>query len=412
MADSSTIYIRAGWLIDGSGAAAQKDVLLTIADGKIAAITPYTTDGEQDAGQFSDLSFATILPPLIDSHLHLTMSGAVDAQLRETQLVADCEELVPYIHMHLKQLFDHGVLAVRDGGDRHNCVLDFMARGANKYPVAIQSPGRAYHRAGRYGALIGHAVAVDETPVKQFVQEKHKPGYLKVVNSGLNSLKIYGRETKPQFSPAELKELVAAAHKRQVKVMVHANGRLPVQQAIEAGCDSIEHGFFMGRDNLERMAECDCIWVPTVCTMKAYSEILEFEGNLTQAAIAAKNYESQLRQLRLAKELGVKVALGTDAGSPGVLHGESVFEEMKLFVKAGFSLVEIVKCATANGAELLGIENMGGLRPGVAANFLVARGTPAQLPRKLSYLENIYLDGKPSPLYRKNPHKAHGRVGR
>jgi len=403
--ESLKTCIRAGWLIDGSGAAAQQDALLVIADGKISAITPYSPEAELGAEQYTDLSFATILPPLVDSHLHLAMSGAVDAEVRDSQLTAACDELEPYIHMHLKQLFDHGVLVVRDGGDRHNCVLDFMAKGATNYPIAIHSPGRAYHRAGRYGGLIGRAVAEDESLAELFAGQDHRPAYLKVVNSGLNSLKEYGRQTRPQFSPDELTKLCQEAHARQIKVMVHANGRLPVQQAVEAGCDSIEHGFFMGRENLERMAEYGCIWVPTVCTMKAYAEILEFEGKLTQAAVAARNYESQLEQLRLARELGVKVALGTDSGSPGVLHGESLFEEMKLYVKAGYSLVETVKCATAVGAELLGISGAGTLRPGVAADFLVARGTPAQLPRKLSYLENIFIAGKPSALYRKTPHK-------
>ena len=403
--DDSTSYIRAGWLIDGSGKAAQKDVLLVVNTGQIVSIKPYAPEIIPANGQLTDLSFATILPPLIDSHLHLSMSGAVDAALRENQLVAGCEELLPYIHRHLKQLFDHGVLAVRDGGDRHDCVLDFMAKGMSNYPIAIHSPGRAYHRAGRYGGLIGRAVAESESPAELLMHRNHQPDYLKVVNSGLNSLKKYGHETSPQFSPDELKNLCELAHSRQIKVMVHANGRLPVQQAIEAGCDSIEHGFFMGRDNLERMAEYGCTWVPTIVTMKAYAEVLEFEGNISGAAIAARNYESQLEQLRQAKKIGVKVALGTDSGSPGVLHGESVFEEMKLYGKAGYSLVETVQCATANGAELLGLADNGILQAQAAANFLVARGTPAQLPRKLSYLENIFIAGKPSALYRKNPVK-------
>jgi imidazolonepropionase-like amidohydrolase len=101
------------------------------------------------------------------------------------------------------------------------------------------------------------------------------------------------------------------------------------------------------------------------------------------------------------------VALGTDAGSLGVLHGESVVEEMKLYIKAGYSLSETVQCATQNGAGLLGL-NGGLIGVGKPADFLVARGTPAQLPRKLSYIEGIYIGGKPSSRYRKNPVKTVG----
>ena len=77
-------------------------------------------------------------------------------------------------------------------------------------------------------------------------------------------------------------------------------------------------------------------------------------------------------------------------------------EELRLLLKAGYTLAEAVQCATSNGAQLLGI-NEGLIAVGRAAHFLVARGTPAQLPRKFSYLEAIYLDGSPSSFYRKNP---------
>jgi imidazolonepropionase-like amidohydrolase len=100
------------------------------------------------------------------------------------------------------------------------------------------------------------------------------------------------------------------------------------------------------------------------------------------------------------------VALGSDAGSPGVLHGESLIEEVKLVMKAGYTLAEAIRCATVNGAQLLGLEEgFGPLVTGARANFVVARGGPSQLPRKLGFLEAIYLDGEPTALYRRNPVK-------
>jgi imidazolonepropionase-like amidohydrolase len=114
----------------------------------------------------------------------------------------------------------------------------------------------------------------------------------------------------------------------------------------------------------------------------------------------------QLRQLRLAGQLGVTTALGTGAGSIGILHGESMVEEMKLFIKAGFSLEETIRCASENGAGFFGMERLGMLVVDRQATFLIARGTAQQLPRKLAYLEGIYVDGAPSVLYRKNPTKT------
>jgi imidazolonepropionase-like amidohydrolase len=139
--------------------------------------------------------------------------------------------------------------------------------------------------------------------------------------------------------------------------------------------------------------------------MKAYAANVTFAKAGADRQVIEKNLNHQLEQLAMARELGVKVALGTDAGSLGVLHGESMVDEMKLYKKAGYSLAETVRCATSNGAELLGLDDFGRIAPGKTATFLVARGAPAQLPRKLSYLEAIYLDGRQSERYRKNPVK-------
>ena len=174
--------------------------------------------------------------------------------------------------------------------------------------------------------------------------------------------------------------------------MVHANGRLPVQLAVVGGCHSIEHGFFMGRENFELMAEKGTFWVPTVFTMKAYGINIHAAQAGADRQVVEKNLDHQLEQLAMARELGVNVALGTDAGSLGVLHGESMVEEMKLYKKAGYSLAETIRCATHNGARLLGIDDFGLLANGKTATFLVSRGAPAQLPRKLSYLEEIYFE--------------------
>lgn len=179
--------------------------------------------------------------------------------------------------------------------------------------------------------------------------------------------------------------------------MVYANGRTPVHTALEGGCHSIEHGFFMGRENLELMAEKQIAWVPTVFAMKSCLENINREYKQADPAIAEKNLHHQLDQLAVARECEVTLALGTDSGSIGVLHCEAVAEELRLFIKAGFTLSEAVRCATYNGAQLLGIENsMGLIDRGRPANFIVARGNPAQLQRRLSYLEAIYMNGTPA----------------
>ena len=401
----TTTYILAGWLIDGNGGPAQEKMLLKIVDNRFAGIEQYVPDNGLEPSQLINLSHCTLLPPLIDSHVHLFMSGTIDQRVRENQLTAGYEELRPAITRHLQDLFAHGVLAVRDGGDRGGFALRYREEKEMHQEIILKAAGRAWHNKGRYGGLIGRSPGEGEPLGSAYGCDNTSIDQVKIVQSGLNSLKFYGRETRPQFSCEELKAVVRLAAQQGRKVMVHANGREPVRLAVEAGCHSIEHGFFMGRENLELMAERGTFWVPTVFTMKAYAANLGYAAPGADRQVIEKTLNQQLDQLCLARNLGVNVALGTDSGSLGVLHGESVVEEMRLFIKAGYSLAETIRCATLNGASLLGLDNFGGIVKGQIATFLVARGGPAQLPRKLTYLEGIYIHGLPSKLYCKNPSK-------
>jgi hypothetical protein len=175
----------------------------------------------------------------------------------------------------------------------------------------------------------------------------------------------------------------------------------------------------MGEDNLRKMAEMDVLWIPSVLMAKNALDGAGSGGDVScrfsmryvapgKADPGAETFwkkmlAEQMRQLRLARKLGVKTAVGTGAGSVGILHGESMVEEMKLFIKAGYSLEETIRCASDNGARFFGMEDLGALTVGRKATFLVARGTAQLLPRKLAYLEGIYIDGAPSITYRKNP---------
>lgn len=401
---SRTHYIRAGWLIDGSGGPVKRNLLLEITDGIFTAIDDSEPESLPPGSEITDLSHCTILPPLIDSHAHLFMSGTIDKQAREMQLVDDYETLRPRIAGHLHYLFSHGVVAVRDGGDRGAFALRYRSEKDMHRGITIKTAGRAWHRKGRYGSLIGRSADGSESVAAAYEKDTDGADHVKLVNSGLNSLRVFAQETAPQFDTEEISDLVKRAARHGRKVMVHANGKLPVQYAVKGGCQSIEHGFFMGRENLELMAEKGTVWVPTLFTMKAYAANIDYAQN-ADIKVLEKTLDHQLKQLATARSLGVTVALGTDAGSLGVLHGESMVEEMKLFMKAGYSLSETVRCVCYNGARLLGLQDIGILSKGKAATFIVSRGAPAQLPRKLSYLEAIYMDGVASTSYLKNPVK-------
>lgn len=388
-------YIKAGWLFDGSSHTFKTDMLLRVKDGLFTTIEPFRTSDSLASHLITDLSHCTILPPLVDCHVHLCLSGSTDPQLRKQQLSASYEELRPRMLEHIHQLLSYGILAVRDGGDARGYGLRFAQdnRGDRRDPLLLKVAGGAWHLTGRYGAALGCCPATGETLSQAVARTWKGTDHFKVMQSGINCLKQYGKETAPQFALGELKEAVATAHDRGLKVMVHANGALPVRIALDAGCDSIEHGFFMGRENLRRMADSGTVWVATVCTMKAMAEGT-LGGPGVGCAVVQQTLQQQLRQLALAREYGVKLAVGTDAGSWGVHHGAAMVEELQLYTEAGFSLPESLKAATAHGAELLATNSMGNIAVGKPASFIAVQGAPAMLPGALSSLQAIYVNGK------------------
>jgi imidazolonepropionase-like amidohydrolase len=119
-----------------------------------------------------------------------------------------------------------------------------------------------------------------------------------------------------------------------------------------------------------------------------------FARGSLEADTARRTLEGQLEQLRLAREIGVVIALGTDAGAAGVRHGEAFLEEMRLLRAAGLPWEEVIRCATQTGAHMMGLEQeIGSLVPGRPATFVAARGGPEGLPDSLGFPEDIYVRG-------------------
>jgi imidazolonepropionase-like amidohydrolase len=388
-------YILAGWLLDGTAGPIREKVILETRGHRIAAVRNARAE-DFTRGDLLDLSDCTLLPGLVDCHVHLFMSGTSDPCARERQLSAAFADAKNRIGNHLTMSMLHGVVALRDGGDCRSHVLRYKreVRAESKKTPEMKAAGMAWHAPGRYGRLVGRPPHRNRTLAQSIARGQKHADHVKIVNSGLNSLRDFGKETSPQFRLKDLKNAVFCSHKKGLKVMVHANGRNPVREAIESGCDSIEHGFFMGEENLKRLADEQITWVPTAFTMEAYARALAKGSRESQ--VARKNLDHQIDQIRQAKEFGVRVAVGTDAGSLGVHHGEAVREEMRLLLAAGFGLEEAVRSATSAGAALLGLDHRAGrLMPGSPATFLAVRMKPEGLLDALGTPQRIYVKGIP-----------------
>jgi imidazolonepropionase-like amidohydrolase len=381
--------LRVGWLIDGRGGPPAIDQVIVIDQGRIESIRSYPGLSVPHAG-IEDLSGVTILPALMDAHVHLAFSGTLDAGLRQAQLNHTPRQSEEAIKAHLRDHLDNGIVAVRDGGDKLGQVL--KVKFGQKTLVHLAATCRAWHAPGRYGAMIGLAPAPGESLPQAVARSAQGMDHIKLIQSGINSLDQFGLQTAPQFPQAELALVRQFALSHGLPMMVHANGKDAVQSALSAGCDSIEHGYFMGPDNLRRMADRQVYWVPTAIPMAALTR----KGVLPQLRtdVARRTLEHQLKQIAAAHQYGVRIALGTDAGSMGADHGTAVRQELALLMDAGLSLPQAVKCATFNTAQLLGLDDRGSLQSGCRADFITVHGSPEHLPASLENISGLCVLGQ------------------
>jgi len=395
----------AGWLIDGTGTPAQQDILIRVENGlissleKLSCLTKRSSLENASLAELKGLGLTveayptcTILPGLIDCHVHLSMSGKVDQRLRFQQLINEFAQNSPLICQRVEKSLALGIMALRDGGDIGGHTLKYIRQNCPTC-VDVKCAGKGWRAPGRYGKIIGRVPESGSTLAQSIRANRDVIDHIKIINSGINSLNEFGGETPPQFNRDELEAAFKDARDLGLKTMVHANGKLPVQFGVEAGCDSIEHGFFMGEDNMKRMAERQVFWVPTAFTMKAMRRHMPVGS--VQSVAASRMLEGQLEQMSRARELGVRLAAGTDAGSFGVRHGAALAEELKLMIEAGFSVEEAICSATSQGARLLGLEHeLGRLGRGMPANFIIVDGPPSSLPDSLGEVKAVYVRGE------------------
>ena len=390
-----TRFIVAGSLIDGSGADVRKNVFLAVKDGIIAAIDSAAHLPRKNGASIDDFSHCTILPPLVDCSVSLSRSPSVDRRVRLSSEDAGLAEKAAMLGRHIRYCHAYGVLGVADSDEISGLV--------EHYREGMELAGIIDIRTSGSICPSRKDCAPDTSAGGDFL----KIGY---------SANIENEEgPNPRLDHEDLCRILQ--HRGGKKAVVVANGVRQVAEALEAGCEAIEQGYGMGEENLRNMAEKEVLWIPSVLRAKnaldgagsggdvccRFSQRYVAPGKPVPGAEAfwKKMLAEQVSQLRFAKKSGVTTAVGTGAGSIGILHGESVVEEMKLFIKAGYSLAETIRCASENGARFFGMEELGMLTVGRKATFLITRGTAQQLPRKLSYLEGIYVNGVPSIAYRK-----------
>lgn len=269
--------------------------------------------------KLSDVQF-----PYGEAHMHIFMNGVDYRQAVRDQINGVNEEV---IRKNLEEYRRRGITWLRDGGDIYGTSKRTMEI-APEYGITYRTPVFAIHKKGHYGGIVGKAYE-NMKDYRKLIQELREQGghFVKIMISGIMDFDRGGL-TESSLPDEEIRELIHIAHEEGFAVMAHTNGSKAVRAAAFAGVDSIEHGNFCDDDALQALASSKTIWVPTIVTVKN----LLGDGRFPEHVVE-KIWEGQQKNLHRAFELGVKLALGSDAGAYRVLHGQGLMDEYQVFQK-------------------------------------------------------------------------------
>lgn len=223
---------------------------------------------------------------------------------------------------------ENGVTFIRDGGDCYG-VSKRAKELACEYGIDYRTPVFAIHKNGHYGGIVGQGFDTMEEYhglVRQAVGEG--ADFIKIMVSGIMDFRNPGVLTSMPLEEEEIREMIHIAHQEGNAVMVHANGRQAVLAAVLAGADSIEHGNYLDDECLEAMAKRRTVWVPTLSTIGNLRKSSRFDREKTEEI-----FERAKRQVQKGYQMGVCLALGSDAGAYQVPHGRGIWDEYDCFLK-------------------------------------------------------------------------------
>jgi len=399
--------IRAGTLIDGTGAGPVKNAVILIQNDRITAVGAGLAIPQ--GATVIDLSAETVLPGFIDAHVHLVGRTIGDGDWQHARLTELPSELVLLGAAHAQETLEAGFTTVRNVGAPafgdialRNAIdagwvvgprivgagILFGITGGHCDATDGLVPGIYGHEAG---PAEGAADGVDEVRKAVRYMIKNGADVIKICATGgvLSPTDSAGLQ---QYSEEEMRAAVETAALLQRKVAAHAHGTAGIKAAVRAGVASIEHGSILDEEAVQLMKQHGTYLVPTL--LAGYTaESLALARKLPPA-IAAKALAIAPRMrssFKLALDAGVKIALGTDAGV--MQHGTNA-REFELMVRYGMRPTQAIQAGTLSGATLLGRDaDVGSLEKGKLADIVAVRGDPLQDIATLQHVDFVMKGG-------------------
>jgi imidazolonepropionase-like amidohydrolase len=317
-----------------------------------------------------------VMPGLVEAHCHLFLDGAeLDVEARKKYLAAPREAMLAVGRRSLRQNLVAGVTLVRDAGDAHGINTQLKAE-SGPAGCSILSAGCALRKAGRYGSFM----AIEATDTASIVRAMHElaptADQLKILLTGIIDFERGQMKGGVQFDVEETRLIVRTARELGRRTFAHCSGLDGLKIAVEAGIDSIEHGFFMERDILHGMADQGIAWVPTFSPVYFQYERPDPAGWNSETVTGLwRILEQHFEHVALAVEMGVPIVAGSDAGSYGVPHGQGLIDELLFLRRAGLPIEVVLAAATSLPRCLWGCEPAD-IRPGCRADVIGLAGSP------------------------------------
>jgi len=404
------VLIHAGKVIDGISDTVKTRQTVVVDGGKIIAIEAgYRVPASGD--RVIDLSNGTLLPGLIDTHVHLSGEQSRRTELERFTL-NEADRAIDAVVFANRTLLA-GFTTVRDLGDSSGAVIALSkAVNAGKVPgpriipagKPIGSTGGHADPTNGYSRLIepveGFEDSVVDSPdaARKAVRQRYKEGAktIKIMASGgVLSLEPHG--AAPQMTEEEIRAVVETARDYGLKVAAHAHGAEAIKRAVRAGVDSIEHGTFMDDDGMKLMKEHGTYYVPTLSAAKWVNDKAQ-DPTFFPEVIRPKALEvgPQIKQtLAKAYKAGVKIMFGTDTGVAA--HGTNA-QEFALLVAAGVPPMQAIRAATSVPAKFLDLDDQtGSITVGKLGELVGVPGDPLS---DISVMEHVVFVMKDNTVYK------------
>ena len=403
-APPSVTYVHCGTLYDGKSEAARKNVWIRIVGEKIDQIGDLVP--EKGSSEVVDLGHKVCLPGLIDTHTHVLLQGDITAEDYAVQIL---QYSTPYRTIlgtvAAQRALNYGFTTIRDLETEGAGYADVDIKKAIDTGVIpgprMQVSGRAMDVTGAYPVL-GYSWELKWPKGVQEVDgaEGGRKAVREQISNGVDWIKVYSDRSYrvqpdgvlddiPTFTLEELRAIVDETHRERHKIASHASALNGVHNSVEAGVDSVEHGFYIADADLKTMIAKGIYYVPTLFVGEYVAEGRSAAG----AHVWVDMVNIHAATFKRALNAGVKIAFGTDAGGfPWTINPA---KEFALEVKYGMTPAQALRSATMTAAELVGMQDkIGSIEPGKLADVIAVPGDPMADVTQLEKVNFVMKGGK------------------